>query len=106
MVIPRMSLQERRIRALGTLRAHGAGSDIPDALHRHLHPSDSVIHSASRRKKLKAVNANTYIQNGLALLSHFFHTLSGPKDPSLFLKFHIPPLPIPDEQVSLFSLLE
>lgn len=104
--MPRMSLQERRTRALGTLRAPGAGSDIPDALHRHLHPSDSVIHPASRRKKLKAVNANTYIQKGLALLSHFFHTLSGPKDPSLFLKFRIPPLPIPDEEVSLFSLLE
>ncbi|CAI9169364.1 unnamed protein product [Rangifer tarandus platyrhynchus] len=93
-------------RALGTLRACGAGPNIPGALRRHLHPSDSVTRPASRRERLEAVSANTHLQKGLALLGHFFHTPSGPKDPGLFLKSRIPPLPIPDEEVSLFSLLE
>lgn len=59
-------------------KAHRAGSDIPDASHRCLHPADSAISPASGRKKLKALNANA-----------ISFMLSGPKDLSLFLKLLI-----------------
>lgn len=40
-VMPRMSWQKAWVPE--PLRAHRAGFDIPDALHRHIHPADTVI---------------------------------------------------------------
>lgn len=61
--MPTMSLQEKRTQAPGMLRAHRAGSDTPDASHRHPHPVDSVIRPDSQMSSPMALMMIPYFSS-------------------------------------------